>query len=125
MDALEELKAACSMAAVKKEITMPNGKDFVFYMTPMTLAERERSKKMAKSEEPIDFALRLLIDKAMNENNEKRFHIGHLPGLRNALPASLVEKIMLAMMGEDAEVQNDLDVKSTSKATKKRRSTDS
>mgnify|MGYP003154472537 FL=1 len=129
MDALEELKAAVSMASVKKSIPLPNGKDFVFYMTPMTLAERERAKKMAKTDDSTDFALRLLVDKAMNENNEKRFHVGHIPGLRNALPATLVEKIMLAMIGEDDdepdEVQEELSIKSPSKRAKKGQSTDS
>mgnify|MGYP001377987508 CR=1 FL=1 len=129
MDALEELKAAVSMASVKKAIPLPNGKDFIFYMTPMTLAERERAKKMAKTDDSTDFALRLLVDKAMNENNEKRFHVGHIPGLRNALPATLVEKIMLAMIGEEDneqdEVQEELNIKSTSKRVKKRQSVDS
>ena len=77
MDALEELKAACSMATVRKEIPLPNGKLFEFYMTPMTLAERSRAQKMSKENDTTDFALRLLVDKAMNQDNEKRFHIGH------------------------------------------------
>ena len=129
MDALEELKAACSMASVKKSIPLPNGKDFEFYMTPMTLAEREKAKRMAKSDDATDFALNLLIDKAMTVNNEKRFHVGHKPELRNALPATLVEKIMMQLLGDneqnDDEVQNELDVKSVSKETKKRRSASS
>jgi len=126
MDALDELKAACSMATVRKEIALPNGKLFEFYMTPMTLAERSRAQKMSKENDTTDFALRLLIDKAMNQDNEKRFHIGHLPGLRNELPATLVEKLMMALIGEDEEdeeVQKDLNIKSVSKEPKKRRST--
>ena len=128
MDALEELKAACSMATVRKEIPLPNGKLFEFYMTPMTLAERSRAQKMSKENDTTDFALRLLVDKAMNQDNEKRFHIGHLPGLRNELPATLVEKLMMALIGEDEEdeeVQKDLNIKSVSKEPKKRRSTPS
>ena len=129
MDALEELKAAVSMASVRKAIPLPNGKDFEFFMTPMTLAERERAKKMAKTDDSTDFALRLLVEKAMDKNNEKRFHVGHLPGLRNALPATLVEKIMMAMIGEEDddqdEVQEELSIKSTSKRVKKGQSTDS
>ena len=126
MDALDELKAACSMATVRKEIPLPNGKLFEFYMTPMTLAERSRAQKMSKENDTTDFALRLLVDKAMNQDNEKRFHIGHLPGLRNELPATLVEKLMMALIGEDEEdeeVQKDLNIKSVSKEPKKRRST--
>ena len=121
MDALEELKAAVSMASVRKAIPLPNGKDFEFYMTPMTLAERERAKKMSKADDATDFALRLLVEKAMDKNNEKRFHVGHLPGLRNSLPATLVEKIMMAMIGEDEpeEVQEELSIKSPSKRVKK------
>lgn len=125
MEALERLKASVSMAAVKKEVDLPDGTTFDFYMTPMTLAERERAKKGAKSEDPTDFALRLLVNKAFDINNEKLFHVGEIPELRNSLPATLVEKILIELIGEeeDEEVQNELDVKSVSKETKKRRST--
>ena len=39
MDALERLKAACSMASVKKQNPMPNGTTFDFYTTPLTISE--------------------------------------------------------------------------------------
>jgi len=121
MDALEKLKAACSMSAVKKEIPLPDGTTFDFYVTPMTLAERSKAQVNARSEDPTEFALRLLISKAKDENNELLFNVGHLPGLKNALPAALVEKIMLSLMGEELEeVQEDLKLKSTKSKTKKR-----
>tara|TARA_B100001250_G_scaffold402777_1_gene416334 strand:- start:284 stop:664 length:381 start_codon:yes stop_codon:yes gene_type:complete len=126
MDALERLKAAVSMAAIKKEIDLPDGTTFDFYMTPMTLAEREKAKKRAKSDDATEFALMLLVNKAMDINNESLFHVGNIPELRNALPATLVEKILMGLIGEEEEeVQNELDVKSISKVTKKRRSTSS
>jgi hypothetical protein len=82
---------------------------------------------MSKADDATDFALRLLVEKAMDKNNEKRFHVGHLPGLRNSLPATLVEKIMMAMIGEDEpeEVQEELSIKSPSKRAKKGQSSDS
>tara|TARA_R100000781_G_scaffold100739_1_gene64231 strand:- start:7948 stop:8337 length:390 start_codon:yes stop_codon:yes gene_type:complete len=125
MDALTRLKAAVSMAAIKKEVPLPDGTNFEFYMTPMTLAERAKAKKMTKSEDPTDFALRLLINKAKDKNDEPLFHVGNLPELRNELPATLVEQLMVQLIGEDeeeeGEVQKELDVKSLGEGTKKRR----
>ena len=121
MDALEKLKAACSMAAVKKEIPLPNGTTFDFFITPMTLAERSKAEANARSKDPTDFALRLLISKAKDENNELLFNVGHLPGLKNQLPAAVVEKICLSLMGEELEeVQGETKLKSTRTKTKKR-----
>ena len=121
MDALERLKAACSMAAVKKEIPLPDGTSFDFFITPMTLSERSKAQANARSQDPTDFALRLLIDKAKDENNELLFNVGHLPGLIHQLPAEVVEKICLSIMGEELEeVQEETKLKSTKSRTKKR-----
>lgn len=121
MDALERLKAACSMAAIKKEIPLPDGTSFDFFITPMTLSERSKAQANARSQDPTDFALRLLIGKAKDENNELLFNVGHLPGLKNQLPAAVVEKICLSIMGEELEeVQEETKLKSTKSRTKKR-----
>ena len=123
MDAFEELQAAVSMATVKKTIPLPNGKDFVFYISPMTLGEREKARRHSKKDDSTDFALRLLVDKALDENNEKRFNVGHIAGLKHSLPSALVEKIVGVILDEDIEnqeeVQEELTTKSNSKTVKK------
>lgn len=125
MDALERLKAACSMASVKRQIPMPNGSTFDFYSTPLTLAEKAVAQNSPKGNDPTEFGLRLLINKAKDENGELLFHVGHLPGLRNSLPADVVEKIMVSFIEENKEdeqeeVQKEISLKSDKPATKKR-----
>lgn len=125
MRALDQLKAAVSMKAQRKTVELPNGTEFEFWMTPLTLAERGRAQKQAKSDDATDFALQLLVSKATDENGVKLFNPGDIADLRNALPASLVEQVMLRLIGNEEEEEEDqevLDVKSDSQAAAKGRS---
>ncbi|MEK9630358.1 MAG: hypothetical protein VW076_00625, partial [Synechococcus sp.] len=76
MRALDRLKKAVNMKPTKKSITLPDGSEFDFYMTPLTLAERTRAQKQAKSDDAIDYALQLLVTKAKNGNNQPLFNPG-------------------------------------------------
>jgi len=51
MRALDQLMAAVTMQPQRKTIDLPNGDVFEFWMTPLTLAERTRAQKQAKSAE--------------------------------------------------------------------------
>lgn len=110
MRALEKLKASVSMKPQRRALELPNGEEFEFFMTPVTLAERQRAQRSAKTDDATDFALTLLCSKAVDENGTKLFGIGEAAELRNELPASLVEQIMLLMLqeaGEDGEDDED------------------
>ena len=72
-------------------------------MTPLTLAERSRAQKQSKSDDATDFALQLLVSKAKDENGVPLFSAGEIADLRNALPASVVEALMLQLIGEQEE----------------------
>ena len=96
MRAIDRLKAAVHMQPEKKSVELPDGSDFDFYMTPLTLAQRKRAQKQAKSDDATDFALQLLISVARDENNMPLFTAGDLAEMRNSLPAQLVDKLMLA-----------------------------
>ena len=52
------------MKPARRSVELPDGSEFEFYMTPLTLAERARAQKQAKSEDATDFALQLLVSKA-------------------------------------------------------------
>ena len=56
-------------------------------MTPLTLAERSRAQKQARSDDVTDFALQLLVSKAKDENGVPLFAVGEIADLRNVLPA--------------------------------------
>ena len=114
MRALDVLKKAVNMKPALRRVGLPDGSVFEFWMTPLTLAERAKAQKLAKSDDNTDFALHLLVSKARDENDMPVFHQGDLAELRNSLPASVVEALMLQLLsGEEGEDENEeLDMKS-------------
>ena len=122
MNALEKLKAACSMKAYQKTVGLPDESEFAFWMTPLTIAERQRAQKQSKSEDAIDFALQLLISKATDENGTKLFAPGTVAEIRNDLPASVIDALILELLdsgesGEEDEEDSPKPLKSSSKRT--------
>ena len=112
-NALQRLKKSVSMKAQRRAIDLPDGSEFEFWMTPLTLAERTRAQKQAKSDDATDFALQLLVTKARDNNNRPLFNVGELAELRNELPASVVEALMLQLIGEvEEEEEEEADLKS-------------
>ena len=110
-NALQRLKSAVSMKPQRRAVELPDGSEFEFYMTPLTLAERSRAQKQAKSDDATDFALQLLVGKATDEAGVKLFNVGDIAELRNSLPASVVEALMLQLLaGEDVEEEEEVDV---------------
>ena len=101
------------MKAQSRTVELPDGSEFEFYMTPLTLAERARAQKQAKSDDATDFALQLLVSKAKDANGVPLFGAGEIADLRNALPASVVEALMLQLIGEaPEEEEEEFDMKS-------------
>ena len=104
MNALDRLKAAASMKPQRTTVRLNNGDEFEYWATPTTLAERARAQKQARSEDATDFAMALLVMKAKDKNGTPLFTVGDIPDMRNALPAHLVESLMLQLLaGEDDE----------------------
>ena len=118
--ALDRLKKSVSMQPQRKSVELPDGEEFEFWMTPLTLAQRARAQKLAKSDDATDFALQLLAMKATDQSGQKLFQPGELAELRNELPATVVESLMLQLLsdGEQEEAEEDSDMKSTRKAVK-------
>ena len=121
MRALDRLKAATSMQPTRKAVELPDGSEFEYWMTPLTLAERSRAQKQAKSDDATDFALQLLVAKATDELGQKLFAPGEIAELRNALPASVVESLMLQLLADGAreEEEDELDPKPSSRRSRK------
>ena len=111
--ALDRLKKSVSMKSTVRSVELPDGSQFEFWMTPLTLAERTRAQKQAKSDDATDFALQLLVTKARDENGRPLFTVGELAELRNELPASVVEALMLQLIGESEKEEDEMvDMKS-------------
>ena len=118
MRALDVLKKAVNMNPALRRVGLPDDSVFEFWMTPLTLAERAKAQKLAKSDDSTDFALHLLASKARDENGTPIFHQGDLAELRNSLPASVVEALMLQLLSgeEGGEENEELDMKSVADA---------
>lgn len=120
--ALDRLKKAVSMQPERKTIDLPDGSEFEFWMTPLTMAQRARAQKQAKGDDATDFALQLLAMKAIDESGQKLFQPGEIAELRNELPTSVVDALILALLSDDddeEEEEEETDMKSTRKGSKK------
>ena len=117
--ALDRLKKSVSMASTRRAVELPDGSEFEFFMTPLTLAERSRAQKQAKSDDATDFALQLLVAKATDENGQKMFSPGEVAELRNELPASVVEALMLQLLQEPEAEEVESDPKPSKTSSRK------
>jgi len=77
------------------------------YWHPLTIAEREAIQKKTNSDDVNDFALQLMIEKALDENGTRLFQDGDKASLRREVEASILQDIQLAMInaGVDKEVE--------------------
>ena len=97
------------MKPQRKVVDLGNGEEFEYWATPTTLAERARAQKNARSDNATDFAMQLLVAKAKDENGSPLFNVGDIPEMRNALPASVVEAMMLQLLAGDEPEEEDED----------------
>jgi len=75
------------------------------YWHPLTIAEREAIQKKS-SDDVNDYALQMMIEKALDENGKRIFQDGDKASLRREVEVSVLEEIQLAMInaGADKEV---------------------
>ena len=109
LSALDRLRKAANLEPVKKEVTLSDGSVFEMYVTPLTMAERERAQKGAKSDDANEFALRLLMTKAQDDTGQRLFNLGEIDVLKNEVKDADLQKLMLAVITDD---EDQLDPKS-------------
>ena len=82
-----------------------DGDDVVLevYWHPLTIAERESIQKKANSDDANDFALGMMIEKALDADGKRLFQDGEKAALKNAVDASVLQDIQLAMLSSGAE----------------------
>ena len=114
--ALDRLKKAANLKPSKRSVTLANGEEFEFYATPLTMAQRERAQKDAKSDDVNQFALQLLVQKATDSSGSRMFGPGDIAGLKNEVRDEDLQALMLAVIsvGED-EQEEEIDMKSIRK----------
>jgi len=76
------------------------------YWHPLSIAEREAIQKKS-SDDVNDYALQMMIEKALDEDGKRIFQDGDKASLRREVEVSVLEEIQLAMInaGADKEVK--------------------
>lgn len=113
--AIDRLKKAANLKATKKEVTLSNGDAFEFWSAPLTMAQREKANRDAKSDDVNQFALQLLLQKAQDSNGGKLFAPGDLSALKHEVRDEDLQKLMLAVIQDPEEEEEGIDMKSTGK----------
>jgi len=103
LSALDRLRQAANLEPIKKEVTLSDGSIFEMYVSPLTMAERERAQKQARSDDANAFALQLLMNKAMDVNGTKLFNAGEIDVLKNEVKDSDLQSLMLAVINAGEE----------------------
>jgi len=101
--AIDRLRKAANLEPTKKSVELSDGSSFEMWVSPLTMAERERAQKQAKSEDANAFALQLLIAKALDENGTKLFASGEIDVLKNEVKDKDLQTLMLAILTDDSE----------------------
>jgi|TARA_R100000030_G_scaffold23240_1_gene16718 hypothetical protein len=102
--ALDRLKKAANLTPVKRIVVLSNGEEFVFWSTPLTMAERERAQKQAGSDDANQYALQLLVNKATDENGQRMFKAGELAELKNDVRDEDLQALMVALITGEGNV---------------------
>jgi cell division inhibitor SulA len=108
--AIDRLRKAANLEPSKKTVDLSDGSTFEMWITPLTMAERERAQKQAKSDDAGAFALQLLIQKACDDTGARMFSAAEIDILKNEVKDKDLQTLMLAILTDDSE---ELDTKST------------
>jgi len=96
--AIDRLKKAANLEAVKKTVELSDGSEFEMWVTPLTMAEREKAQKRAGSDDANAFALQLLITKAQDDAGQALFLAGEIDVLKNEVKDKDLQALMLAIL---------------------------
>ena len=68
------------------------------YWHPLTIAERESISKKTGTDDTNDYALQMMIEKALDKDGTRLFQDGDRASLRREVSASVLEEIQIAMI---------------------------
>ena len=74
---------------------------------PLTIAERESIQSKSKTDDTSDFALSLMIEKALDENGKRLFADGDRAVLKREVEAAVLQEVQLAMLESGTEKEVD------------------
>jgi hypothetical protein len=115
--AIDRLKNAANLVPSRKDVELSDGSTFTFWSRPLTMAERDRAQRNAKSDDANAFALQLLVDKALDENGQKLFIPADMVELKNEVRDADLQQLMLAVLSASDD-EAPLEPKSSSATAK-------
>ena len=105
--AIELLRNSFGVSQLYRHDVVKDGETVLtVYWHPLTIAERETIQKRTGSDDANDFALSLMIQKALDKDEKRMFAEGDKAALRREVEADVLQEIQLAMLesGTDKEV---------------------
>ena len=105
--AVDLLKNKFGISQLYKHDVKENGEIILtIYWHPLTIAEREAIQKKS-SQDINDYALQMMIEKALDVDGKRIFQDGDKASLRRGVNVTILEEIQLAMInsGADKEVE--------------------
>ena len=104
MEAIELLRNKFGVSQ-KYKYEVKDGEETVLeiYWHPLTIAERESIVAKSKGDDGNEFALNLMVEKALDEDGKRLFQDGHKASLRREVNAGTLQEIQLAMLGSGDE----------------------
>ena len=106
--AIELLKSSFGVSQLYQHDVVKNGAIVLsVYWHPLTIAERESITKKSNANDTNDFALALMIEKALDKDGNRLFQDGDKASLRREVEANILQEIQLAMIeaGQTKEVK--------------------
>ena len=115
--AIDRLRKAANLKPTRRVVTLNNGDEFEFWSTPLTMAQREKANREAKSDDINQFALQLLLTKATDESGSRLFSPGELAVLENEVRDEDLQQLMLAVIQTPDDQEEEIDMKSPRKGS--------
>ena len=106
--AIELLKNSFGVSQLYQHDVGKDGKIILsVYWHPLTIAERESIQRKSNVDDVNDYALALMITKALDKNGDRLFQDGDKASLRREVEANVLQEIQIAMInaGQDKEVE--------------------
>ena len=106
---LSDLIKAVDKTPVRRTLTY-KGQEYEYYSTFLTLGQRERVRNSQKNlEDANEFALKLLIKKALKKDGSRMFQDGQYAELKEDWPSQEIEEAMLKLIQKQPEEDLDPD----------------
>jgi len=106
MRAVELLRNKFGVSQLYKHEVKVEGETLLeIYWHPLTIAERESIQKKSNADDAGDFALSLMLEKALDKDGKRLFADGDRAALRREVEASILQEIQLAMLTSGTETK--------------------